>query len=511
MDMKYCMPTRVLSGCDCLMAYRADFAAYGRKALLVTGASSARLNGSLNDAVSALEANGQAYAVYDRVPANPGVACVYEGAAFARKEGCDFVIAIGGGSPMDAGKVIALLAKTDLPEAELFSGKYGREILPLVCVPTTAGTGSEVTQYAIITNDAAETKSGIATPLFFPSLAMLDSKYLASLPPNTMVNTVIDSLSHSVEGILSNRGSEISDTLALKALALIAECLAPLAGNKLTDAHRERLLLASTLGGMVIANTGTTALHAMGYSLTYFHDIDHGRANGLLLPSILKFTQSRKPVLVQRILTALRMNSLADFTNSLERLLGEKEKITRADLEKFSDKAIASKNIGNCSVVPARDDILAMFAEAFSHKRYSAEAAGARHSLIEFVNLEEYIPANHFRTIPPLLRDVPPGVTEIPVEFELGAAFASKIDVPVTWDGKVYGYVHDNDRLKAVFTGDMAKGYAGRRIFLNDWDNDFLVTFENGDRDGEATFFVTAEEVRYLLDNCRVLREEQTF
>lgn len=511
MDMKYCMPTRVLSGGDCLMAYRAEYAAFGKKALIVTGAASARANGSLDDAIAALEANGQGFALYDKVPANPGVPCVYEGASIARSEGCDFVIAIGGGSPMDAAKVIALLAKANVPEAELFSGKYGSEILPLICVPTTAGTGSEVTQYAIITNDAAETKTGIATPMFFPRLALLDGKYLASVPRKTMVNTVIDSLSHSVEGMLSNRASEISDTLAAKSLALIAECLASLAENALTDAQRERLLLASTLGGMVIANTGTTAVHAMGYSLTYFHHIDHGRANGLLLASFLRFTQRTRPALVQRILSALGMGSLTDFSFVMERLLGEKEKIERADLEKFSDKAIASKNIGNCAAVPTREDILAMFVESFSAKQYGTDVASSRHSVIEYVSLEDLLPAAHFRTILPRLRDVPPGVTEIPVEIELTPRFSATLDVPVTWDGKVYGFVHDNDRLKAVFSGKMAKVYESRRIFLNDWGDDFLVTLENGARDCEATFFVTAKEVRFLFGNCRVLREEQGF
>lgn len=510
MDMKYCMPTRVISGGDCLSAYRAEFAAFGKKALIVTGASSAKANGSLDDAVAALGANGQAHAVYDRVPANPGVACVYEGAAFARSEGCDFVIAIGGGSPMDAAKVIALLARADIPETELFAGKYGSDIMPIVCVPTTAGTGSEVTQYAIITNDEAETKSGIATPLFFPRLALLDAKYLESVPRKTMVNTVVDSLSHSVEGMLSSRASEVSDTLAAKALSLIAECLGSLGSDTLTHDQRERLLLASTLGGMVIANTGTTAVHAMGYSLTYFRHIDHGRANGLLVAAYLRLVQERRPALVQRILAPLGMATLADLSLCLERLLGDREKIDASEFEKFADKAAASKNIGNCTVPPTRDEILSMFVESFSRRRYG-EAAETRHATIEYANLVDYIPSAHFRTILPRLRDVPPGVTEIPVEFELSPRFSATVDVPVTWDGKVYGFVHDNDRLKSVFNGKMAKAYEGRRVFLNDWGDDFLMTFENGAHDCEVTYFVTAEEVRYLFGNCRVLREERAF
>lgn len=502
MELKYCMPTRVLQGKDCVRANAAEFAAFGKKALIVTGASSAKANGSLADVVAALDSNGQGHALFDRIPANPGVDCVYEGAAAAKAAACDFVVAIGGGSPMDAAKVIALLAKNDIPRDALFGGKYGSEILPLVCVPTTAGTGSEVTQYAIITNDASETKSGVATPLFFPRLSLLDAKYMESLSRGTMTNTVLDSLSHSIEGIISSRASPITDALAAKAIATIGECLPALADGTLSAEQRERLLLASTLGGVVIANTGTTALHAMGYSLTYFHGIDHGRANGLLLVAYLRFVQKSRPDLIQAILAPLKMNSLSGLKFMIERLLGEREKISADEMAKFADKAIASKNMANCAVVPTADDLVAIFSEVFAPAKASADLASKRHSVIEFIKLEDYIPADHFRTVRPKFRDMPGGPTEIAVEFELSSQFAAHMKQPVTWDGKVYGYVHDNDSLRRVFSGDMAKDLAKRRVFLNDWGEAFLVTFENGARDREQTYFVTTKEIQHLLDNC---------
>ena len=507
MEMKYLMPTRVLMGKDCVRANSGELAPLGKKALIVTGASSAKANGSLADALAALEANGQSREIYDRVPANPGVDCVYEGAALAKKTGCDFVIAIGGGSPMDAAKVIALLAKQDVPKDQLFAGKFGPEILPLVHIPTTAGTGSEVTQYAIITNDAAETKSGIGTPLFFPKLALLDAKYMEGLSARNMTNTVIDSLSHSIEGIISNRASAITDTLAAKGIALVGECLPALADGSLTPEQREKLLLASTLGGIVIANTGTTALHAMGYSLTYFRGIEHGRANGLLLVPFLQFVQRTRPELVQKILAPLKMNSLTALKFMLEKLLGEKEKISEAEIVKFSAKAIASKNVGNCAVMPTESDVVAVFRDVFGQTQAGPAIAAKRHSIIEFIKLEDYLPANHFRTIPPRLRSVPCGATETLVEFELSPQLAERMKFPVTWDGKVYGYVHDNAKLQTVFSGDMAKERKSSRILLNDWGEAFLVTFENGTRDKETTFFATTAEVLYLFDNCSVFLE----
>jgi alcohol dehydrogenase class IV len=509
MELKYLMPTRVLMGADCVRANSSELARLGKKALIVTGPSSSRANGSLDDVIAALSANGQGHETFDAVPANPGVECVYEGASLARKSGCDFVVAIGGGSPMDAAKVIALLAKAEIPRSALFSGNYGSEILPLVHVPTTAGTGSEVTQYAIITNVEAETKSGIATPLFFPKLALLDPKYMASLSRRTMVNTVVDSLSHSIEGIISNRASALTDTLAAKGIELVGECLPALADGTLTAEQREKLLLASTLGGIVIANTGTTALHAMGYSLTYFREIEHGRANGLLLVSFLKFVQRSKPDLVRKILSPLKMSSLTGLMFVLDKLLGEKEAMTREELEKFADKAFASKNVGNCAVKPTRDEILGIFIEVFANGAGGPNIASKRHSVIEFIKLEDYIPASHLRTIPPRLRSVPCGKTEIPVEIELSSQLSARVKIPVTWDGKIYSYVHDNEYLQRVFSGEMAKDLPNRRILLNDWGEAFLLTFENGTRDREVSYFATTNEVTSLFENCSVFLEPE--
>ena len=120
-------------------------------------------------------------------------------------------MAIGGGSPMDAAKAIALLACQDIPESALFSGEYGTEVLPMVHIPTTAGTGSEVTQYAVLTNDAAQTKTSLASPMLFPKYALLDAKYMSGLSLSTTINTAMDALSHVIEGMLSIRANAMTD------------------------------------------------------------------------------------------------------------------------------------------------------------------------------------------------------------------------------------------------------------------------------------------------------------
>lgn len=354
MKLNYYLPTRVIMDEGCVAKYADALKCLGKTALIVTGAHSARANGSLDDLCAALAENGQKWALFDKVMSNPTVDCVYEGAALAKESGADFVVAIGGGSPMDASKVIALLARTDIPKERIFEGGYENR-LPLCCIPTTAGTGSEVTQYAILTNDAAQTKTSLASPVLFPDLALLDSKYLANLSKNVMTNTVIDSLSHSVEGFISNRATPVSDTLALEAIGIISALIPAISEWRLTDEDRAKLLYASTLSGMVIAHTGTTAVHSMGYSLTYFRNIDHGRANGLLLGEFLSFTEEKRADRISPILKAASMSSVEELKNAMSLLLGEHEIFTLEEIEKYSALAIIAKNIPNCIVRPTEE------------------------------------------------------------------------------------------------------------------------------------------------------------
>jgi alcohol dehydrogenase class IV len=374
MNYKYYMPTKVLTGTDCIVNHKEIFKTIGTKALIVTGRHSAKVNGSQGDVITALEAVGIEYIVFDQVMSNPTIACTYEGAKVAKENGVDFIIAIGGGSPIDAAKGMALLAAQEIAEEALFSGKYEQKVLPLVAVPTTAGTGSEVTQYSILTNDRLQTKTSIATELIFPKVAFVDAKYMEKLSVNITINTAIDALSHAVEGMLSVRASTISDALAEKSIAMIMDCFPMMLKGLETGSYevfdlemREVLLQASLIAGMVIAQTGTTAVHAMGYSLTYFKEIDHGRANGLLLGEYLRLVAKEEPDLVEKILKAMNLLSINTFIVKMDQLFGEKEDISLEEIKQFSQKAIKTGNIGNSLVKPTETDIANMYKLAF-HK-----------------------------------------------------------------------------------------------------------------------------------------------
>ena len=274
---------------------------------------------------------------------------------------------------MDAGKAIALLAAQDIEEDDLFSGNYENKVLPMAFVPTTAGTGAEVTQYSILTNDKVQSKTSIATDLIFPTVAFLDAKYMEQLSVTTTINTAVDALTHAVEGMLAVRASVISNALASESIRMIMDCIPGMllaieaeSSFRFNSKTREQLLHASFMAGMVIAQTGTTAAHAMGYSLTYFKDIDHGRANGLVLGEYLRLVAQEQPILAEKILKTMNLSGVDQFKELISRLFGKKEEISIEEIQQYSKLAFQTRNIGNCVVKPTEEDIKEMYSVSFN-------------------------------------------------------------------------------------------------------------------------------------------------
>jgi len=356
MNMKFHMPTQVLMGPGCVRENAAVLASLGARALIVTGRSS-RSNGALKDVTDTLDSNGQTWVIFNEVQSNPTIASVYAGAELARIERTDCVIGIGGGSPMDAAKAIALLASQDIPEDRLFSGSYGPSVLPMAMIPTTAGTGSEVTQYSVLTNDRLQTKTSIGSPVLFPSFALLDARYMLSLPPHITNHTAVDALAHAVEGMLTVNATPMTDMIALESIGWIASVFDALKTGRLELADRENLLYASMLAGIVVAHTKTTTVHAMGYSLTYFKNLDHGHATGLFLPEFLAFVEKSQPDQVRRILAAMNLTDVNAFRALMRTLLEMPDRLTPAEIDAYTAITARSKSVQNSTVVPAVEEI----------------------------------------------------------------------------------------------------------------------------------------------------------
>jgi alcohol dehydrogenase class IV len=364
----YFTPTHIFAGDGALGANAARLRELGGKALVVTGRNSAEKSGALSDIKAALAQNEQDFVLYNQVEANPTVERCYDAAAAARREHCDFIIAAGGGSPLDAGKAAALLAVEETPPDALFTTPP-RRALPLAAIPTTAGTGSEVTPVAVLTNHAGKTKTSISAPVLFPRFAFLDARYTESLSRTTTVNTAVDALTHAAEGMLSVRASALSDALAVLSLGMIADCADSLSAGVFDGAVREKLLLASTLAGMVIANTGTTAVHSAGYPLTYFKNIDHGRANGLLFGAYLRFVAASERGLpcrrAEAVCAALRVAGLDALDAFLDGLLGARERLSAAEIEEFSALTEHTRGVKNSRASPTRADLARLFQASF--------------------------------------------------------------------------------------------------------------------------------------------------
>lgn len=331
---KFYMPTKVMAGQHCIKKNGKELRGLGSKALIVTGKSSGRKSGALQDMIETLTEQAIDYVLFERVENNPTLENVTEAAEVARANQVDLIIGIGGGSPLDAAKAVAVLATNNIPAIQLYDG-YEHHPLPIVAVPTTAGTGSEVTPYSVMTLKNMQSKKGFASEHIFPKLAFLDERYTEMLPLKVTIHTAIDALSHAIEGYLATRRSTAVEYIALESIRLFAESIDPLKQGLLSLEDREKLLRASMLAGIVIAHTGTTIVHSMGYNLTYFKGIPHGHANGLLLAAYLKLNQQVVPERVGLILERLGFSEIDQFAQLMELLLGDEVSLSKAEIEQY--------------------------------------------------------------------------------------------------------------------------------------------------------------------------------
>ncbi len=325
--MKLYMPTKVYMEHDCVLNHADELASFGTKAFIVTGAHSSKVNGSLSDVQNALDSQGIGYFVFDQVEANPSVETVSEGATEALEQGCDFFIGVGGGSPMDAAKAMAVLAKNPQFIKCAHDALYTEANLsafPVVAIPTTCGTGSEVTQYAVLTRHALQTKKSIASKLF-PALALVDVVYLKKASYDTIKSTCVDALSHLIESYLSSNANSLNRMYAREGLlrwGKVKEALrTEVQFAQATDQTYELFMQASVIAGMAIAQTGTSLPHALSYSVTYTYGTPHGSAVGIFLPGYLETYGNQK--LVNEVLSYLGFESVNAFRDYIRQVIGD--------------------------------------------------------------------------------------------------------------------------------------------------------------------------------------------
>ena len=309
--MKFYMPVRVYDEQECVALHGEELASLGTKALIVTGKKSAQRSGALNDVCTVLMMYGTPWYVFSGVEENPSVETVRKAACAGRAEHCDFVIGIGGGSPMDAAKAAAFLMKQEDPQtADLYDASLSSEAVPVAAVPTTCGTGSEVTGVSVLTLHEKRTKKSIPHKIF-PVLALIDGKYLAGAHQTMITNTSVDALAHMMESYLSKKADAYSQAFAIEGMKIWSRCRDVLDGTrKAEEADFALLMRASTFAGMAIAQTGTSVPHALSYILTYEDHIAHGKACGLFLA---RFVKEAAPEDRDPILAAAGFSDISEF------------------------------------------------------------------------------------------------------------------------------------------------------------------------------------------------------
>lgn len=285
MPYEFYLPTKLLYGAGCLSAL-GGCALPGRKALLVTSAGqSAKRHGYLGRVEEQLTQAGVRAVLYDQITPNPTKAEVMAGAALCRKEGCDFVLGLGGGSSIDAAKAISVMARNPGDYWDYVSGGTGKgkavpnAPLPVVAVTTTAGTGTEADPWTVTTNEETQEKIGFGYEKTFPVLSVVDSELMVSVPPRLTAYQGFDALFHSTEGYLNRTASPISDLMALEAIRLIGKSLPRAVRDGADLEARGDVALANTLSGMVETLSGCISEHSIAHAMSAYHPkLPHGAA-----------------------------------------------------------------------------------------------------------------------------------------------------------------------------------------------------------------------------------------
>lgn len=348
-DFTSFMPVNIVFGRDCLLKNKARFGAY-KKVFIVSGQSSAKSSGALYDILNILNDIKSDFYIFDKIRENPTLSSCYEGGAAAFEFGADLIVGIGGGSPLDAAKAIALFANNPgiAPEA-LFEPPYENPSLPIFAIPTTAGTGSEANPYSVITLDGQDLKKTFSHTGSYPKTAFLDPKYTMSLPYDITVSVALDALCHCIESRLSVKSTPFSSvytSLGIRSVYHNLEKLAALKNSPVSGIDwkmREELLFASLCGGIAINTTGTCFPHPMGYNLTFADGTPHGVACAVFIGEFLEMHKEAIPndmrgdfgVPVEKIKETVK--SLADYRKTFD----------DKTLEFFALKIKTAKNFAN--------------------------------------------------------------------------------------------------------------------------------------------------------------------
>lgn len=360
------------------------------KALIISGPHLEKI-GLVAKCCDALNSAGIESVTFCRTEANPSVETVDAAAQLFAESGADFIVAFGGGSPLDVAKAVAVKAKfggkiTDYEGG----GKVRGPVVPMIAIPTTAGTGSEVTAFSVITDHERNYKLTIASNYLLPAYAILDPELIYTVPKGTAAACGLDAMIHALESYLSKAASPFSEMFSLKALELIGSSIRGYVKQRDEGEAAEKMLLGSLFAGIAFSHARLGDVHAMSHPVSAFFDIPHGLANAILLPKVVEFNESetkdpalqekyyeiyrcmsKNPLSRDKFVPSMLKTELAALNEELEIPAGlEKAGIKKADFEKvLGQMAQDAMKSGNISVNPREtrlEDVLELYKKAFS-------------------------------------------------------------------------------------------------------------------------------------------------
>lgn len=303
-----------------------------KKVLIVTDAVLVKI-GLLNDIKKTLDAQGVAYVIYDGILPDPTYAQVEAGLEILRNNNCEAILAVGGGSPIDASKAIAARATNDKPlkkMAGLF--KLFHAPLPLFVIPTTAGTGSEVTIVSVVSDPVTHQKTPIIDPKLVPTMAALDGSMMLGLPPAVTAATGMDALTHAIESYISVNATPETDAYGLAATRLIMENLETAVKNGSNFDARQNMAMASYYAGLAFTKASVGYVHAIAHNFGALYSTPHGLANSIVLPHILDYS---KDSIVERLAQLAEVSGLKKGNETQQQLADKFINKIRSMLKEF--------------------------------------------------------------------------------------------------------------------------------------------------------------------------------
>nr|WP_295970828.1 iron-containing alcohol dehydrogenase [uncultured Bacillus sp.] len=351
------------------------------KALLVTD-KVLNSNGVVKEITDVLDEAGVAYTIFDHVKPNPTTTNVHEGFSIFQKEGCDFIITVGGGSPQDTGSAIGVLSTNGGNIAD-YEGmhKSKNKSVPIVAISTTAGTAAEVTINYVITDEARKLKMIMIDPNALPTIAVNDPVLMLKKPKGLTAATGLDALTHAIEGYTAKGAFELSDAIAYKSIGLIGRYLERAVENGSDLEARSGMGWGSFIAGLSYSNAGLGIVHSMAHQLGGEYDLAHGVANAMLLPYVMEFNMDACPEKFADIARALGVDTAGTTVEEAAKMAVAKvHEISRTvgipslresafrveDVEKLAEQALKDACTGANPKQVTKEDLVGIFMTAYN-------------------------------------------------------------------------------------------------------------------------------------------------